>query len=370
MQWLILIILVPYLFLLLRIFLNLIKISPYQPRNNSEIFVSVIVACRDEEKNLPFLLSDISCQNYRSDKFELIIVDDNSLDSTFNVASGYSRIKNLKVLRNAGIGKKTSIKTGVRASAGKLIVTTDADCRMGKNWLRTIVSFYHENNSEMIICPVRLDEGNSFFHSFQELEFLSLQGITAGTAYSGDPVMCNGANLVFLKEVYLKYSGNLHKELVSGDDIFLLHNVKRDHGNKIKWLESNEAMVTTGASKTLHSFISQRARWISKAGSYSDSYTQTLAIVTFVTILVQLFLLICGLFSPGFLWVFTAFFALKSIPDFLIINNTAARYKKASLLKWFAISQLVYPVYVLVITINSLIHRSISHVNYPSPKGI
>jgi biofilm PGA synthesis N-glycosyltransferase PgaC len=370
MQWLVLLILVPYIFFLLRIYLNLSKIKLYQPRISSEIFVSVIVACRNEEKNLPYLLSDISYQNYRPDKFELIIIDDNSLDSTFNVASSFSRIRNLKVLRNAGIGKKTSIKTGVKASAGKLIVTTDADCRIGREWLKTIVSFFNEKTPEMIICPVSLNDGKGLFHRFQELEFLSLQGITAGTADSGNPVMCNGANLVFLKETYLKYSGNLHKELVSGDDIFLLHNIKRDKGNKISWLESNEVMVTTKASETFHSFISQRARWISKAGSYTDLYTQLLAIVTFVTILAQLILLTCGFFSRIYLLIFGAFFILKTIPDFLILYNTATRYKKPSLMKWFVISQLIYPVYVFVVTINSLIHRSIARVSYPSPKGI
>jgi cellulose synthase/poly-beta-1,6-N-acetylglucosamine synthase-like glycosyltransferase len=358
MQWLFLIILIPYIYLLIRIYSGLAKIKANNPGKNPKIFVSVIVACRDEEINLPFLLSDISAQTYSPDLFELIIIDDNSSDSTFKVASGFSKIKNLKVLNNTGIGKKTAIKTGVRASAGTLIITTDADCRMGKNWLKTIVSFYDENNPEMIICPVKLDSSRDFFHKFQEIEFLSLQGITAGTAFSGDPVMCNGANLAFLKETYIKRSGNLHKELVSGDDVFLLHSIKNEPGNKIMWLESAAAMVTTKASQTLYSFISQRTRWISKAGAYNDRFTQILAIVTFVTILVQLLLLTAGLFLPGLLWVFAVFIILKSIPDILILSNTARRYNESDLMKWFLPSQLIYPVYVFVIALFSLIHRS------------
>ncbi len=353
MQWLFLIILVPYIYLLIRIYKCLLKITSYHPGRKSEIFVSVVVACRNEEKNLPLLLSDISGQTYRSDLFELIIIDDNSEDSTFKIASGFRKIKNLKVLRNSGTGKKKAIRTGVEASAGTLVITTDADCRIGDNWLKTIVSFHDENKPEMIIGPVKIENGRGFFKRFQELEFLSLQGITAGTAVAGDPVMCNGANLAFQKETYSDYAGDLHNELVSGDDVFLLHKMKSSQSNKIMWLESAEAMITTRASETLSSFIRQRARWISKAGAYNDKYTQVLAIVTFVTILVQLILMICGLFFPGWLWVFAVFFVLKSIPDFLILYNSAMRYNETTLMKWFVPSQLIYPLYVLAVSLYS-----------------
>jgi cellulose synthase/poly-beta-1,6-N-acetylglucosamine synthase-like glycosyltransferase len=361
MQWLLLIILIPYIYILVRIYFSLLKIKAYHPENNPEIFVSVIVACRDEEKKLPFLLSDISGQTYSPDLSELIIINDNSSDSTYKVAAGFNNIKNLKVLQNTGIGKKIAIKTGVEAAAGTLIITTDADCRIGKNWLKTIASFHDKNNPEMIICPVKFESGRGFLHRFQELEFLGLQGITAGTASAGDPVMCNGANLAFLRETYFKYDDNLHRELVSGDDVFLLHNIKREPGNKIMWIESEEAMVITNASETLCSFIRQRARWISKAGSYSDRFTQILAIVTFVTISVQLLLLACVLFLPGLLWVFAVFFVLKSIPDILILSNSARRYGKTSLMKWFVLSQLIYPVYVLTTVFYSMRHKTEMH---------
>jgi cellulose synthase/poly-beta-1,6-N-acetylglucosamine synthase-like glycosyltransferase len=354
MQWLILILIIPYLYLLLKIYSGLARIKPFHAAEKSEIFVSVIVACRNEEKKLPSLLSDIAGQNYSRDMFELIIVDDNSSDSTFETTSGFSAIKNFKVLKNTGSGKKKAVKTGVEAADGTLIITTDADCRTGKNWLATIVSFFDKNKPEMIICQVKPESGRGFFRRFQELEFLSLQGITAGTAALFNPVMCNGANLAFLKETYLRHADSLHDELASGDDIFLLHSIKKDPGNRILWLESGEAMVTTKNPDTLISFLRQRARWISKAGSYNDLFTKVLAIVTFVTVSVQLLILTCGLLNPGLLWVFTAFFVLKSIPDFLILNNTAVRYNERALLKWFVPSQLVYPVYVLAAVLYSL----------------
>jgi biofilm PGA synthesis N-glycosyltransferase PgaC len=357
MHWLLLAFIVPYIFILLRIFRGLKKIKPYIPDKDHSLFVSVIVACRNEEKRLPLLLKDIARQSLSPNLFELIIVDDNSYDSTINIASGFTGIKNLKVLKSPGKGKKKALRTGIGASSGSLVITTDADCSMDNSWMETIVSYYCYNKPDIIICPVRLENGKGFFHRFQQLEFLSLQGITAGTAIIGNPVMCNGASLAFRKELYLKHSGNLHDELASGDDIFLLHSIKRESPKKILWLESPSAIVTTGSSDTLHAFLTQRARWISKTGYYTDRLTKLLAIVTFVTILLQTFLLAGGLFSPGLLLVFLAFFVLKSLTDYLILENVAIRYGETTLLRWFLPSQIIYPFYIIAVVLYSLWHR-------------
>ena len=357
MQWLLLILLIPYLFLLLKIYYSLRKIKPQKNLPASEIFLSVIVACKNEESDLPYLLSDIISQDYNPDKFELIVVDDDSDDSTFETASEFKGIKNIKVLRNSASGKKTAIYEGVKSCTGNIVITTDADCRMSRNWLRTISSYWSENKPDLIIGPVGIDGGRGFFHLFQELEFLSLQGVTAGTAAAGNPVMCNGANLAFTVNAYLKSFEDLHPELVSGDDIFLLHSIKRRSG-KILWLESEHAAITTRSALTPYAFLKQRARWISKAGSYNDRYTKLLAIVTFVTILIQIFLLAAGVFNSLFLLIYLAGFFLKSIPDFMVLYNRAAYNRRKNLLWFFLPGQFIYPFYVLSVVICYLFTRS------------
>lgn len=369
MQWLLLIILLPYFYLMMRIWGKLNGIIPYHPESGSDLFVSVIVACRNEEANLPLLLKDISSQNYNPDSFEVIIIDDHSSDRTFEIASGFSKIRNIKVLKNKYVGKKKAIRSGVAASSGKLIITTDADCRPGINWISTIASFYTENKSDLIICPVILKSSPGFFHHFQELEYLSLQGVTAGSAIAGDPVMCNGANMAFLKNTYDRHSSNLHDEIASGDDVFLLHSIKKERGSRIMWLESPEAIVTTSSQDTLLSFIKQRVRWISKAGAYKDPYTRVLAIVTFITISLLLGLLFAGLIRPDFLPLFLSAFILKSIPDYLIIRNTAARYDKKELLWIFLPAQLFYPFYVMAVFCFFVATNNEKVVNSPFLRG-
>jgi poly-beta-1,6-N-acetyl-D-glucosamine synthase len=354
MQWLPAILILPYLFLILRIYRGLLKIRPFKAGPYPAVRVSVVVACRNEQDNLPHLLESISDQEYSTSLLEVIIVDDNSSDETFRIASGFKSRFRLTVLKNKGRGKKLALRTGIEASAGELIITTDADCRAGKRWIGTIASFYERNLSEMIICPVKTDEGSGFFGKFMELEFLSLQGVTAGSAALKKGVMCNGANLAFTREVYDKHSHSLHDEISSGDDIFLLQSLKKEQNAKIEWIESTDAMVTTASAGSAGLFFSQRKRWISKWPAFNDRYTIILGIVTFIAILTQLTLCMATLADISWVYVTVLAFILKSIPDYLVLKSTTSGYGRRSLMKWFIPSQLVYPFYVITVVFLTL----------------
>lgn len=354
MHWLLTILILPYLILLLKNYRSLLKIKTFTITSDPSIFVSVVIACRNEQENLPALLSCISFQDYPVNQFEVIIVDDNSTDDTFKTASEFRGLSNIHALKNKGNGKKCALKTGIESAIGKLIITTDADCNMGKNWIKTISGYYENQESDMIICPVKLESTNNITGKFEELEFLSLQGITAASALTGQSIMCNGANLAFKKEAYLNHAGNLHDEINSGDDVFLLHSLKKEKDSEIKWLESADAAVTTKSSVSFRSLLKQRSRWISKGKYYTDKDTIITAAATFMVVILQLFLFVAILINPSLSISFIVVFILKSIPDFLILWNTAQRYGRAKLIKWFIPAQIFYPFYVLSVVFYSL----------------
>jgi biofilm PGA synthesis N-glycosyltransferase PgaC len=357
MYWLPAILILPYFVLLLILYRSLLKLKIFEVSKEPETFVSVVVACRNEQDALPCLLNCIATQNFPENLFEVIIVNDNSEDKTYEIAAGFKGISNFLSINNKGVGKKQAMRTGINAARGNLIITTDADCTMGKNWIRTIAAFYEINKDDLIICPVQIESVPGFFGKLEELEFLSLQGITAGSVLYKNPTMCNGANLAFTKEAYLKHSDKLHDEINSGDDIFLLHRLKEKNESKISWLESPDAMVTTKASSSFGSFIKQRSRWISKGKAYKDRYTIVLGIVTFATVILQISYLILSLIYPALIWVFLSVVVLKSIPDFLTLKNTSARYVSKKLMRWFLPAQLIYPFYVFIMVFYSLTFR-------------
>lgn len=354
MQWFAIILVLPYTILLLIIFRGIRKIKPYKPNNKGTSFISVIIPCRNEEENLKGILQDLKSQNYPEDLFEIILVDDLSYDNTAGTARSFKyELRNLSVIQNSGKGKKAAINTGISIARGSLLVTTDADCRMGPGWLRAISDFHSESGSKLIICPVRMKGDEGIFSGLSETEFLALQGITAGTASMGNAVMCNGANLAFSKELYVNHQRYLHPSIPSGDDIFLLHSAKKDSNYTIRWLESTDALLETASPSSFIKLIKQRKRWLSKAGAYNDLLTIVLGIVTFVTILLQAGTMALLPFNHTFIYIYLAIFFLKSLPDFLIIRITANRYNIKGIMQWFIPLQVIYPFYVLIVAVTA-----------------
>ena len=194
-----------------------------------DVHVSVIVAVRNEEANLPELLARLSDQDFPKTLFEVIVVDDHSTDNTRALLSSSSQNElSLKVLRlPEGItSKKKAIEAGIQAASGELIITTDADCRMGISWISAYASFYEQTGAQFIAAPVKMEGHLSLRDIFQSLDFLAMQTITGASVNNRLHSMCNGANLAYTKKAFTDVNGfEGIDEIPSGDDMLLMHKI-------------------------------------------------------------------------------------------------------------------------------------------------
>ena len=324
------------------------------PKIELTYFVSIIVAARNEEKNILNLLKSLSLQTYYN--FELIIIDDHSTDNTAKIIKENNLINcHLIVLDKNENGKKTGLSKGIQLAKGDLILTTDADCIPNNKWIESIISFYHSEKVEFIIGPVKQNHSKNFFQQLFSLDFLSLQAAGAGAAEMKKPFMCNGANLAFTKKTWQNINTISGSKFASGDDVFLLHNaINILPKNKIRFLFSEDAIVTTNPPDNIKSFFNQRIRWASKAKGYNNNTS----IITSLTILLINFLLlglvINSLFFPHLIYCFLFVFSIKSIIDFVILLSATNFYKQHSLFWYYLPLQLIYFIYISIISIFSL----------------
>ena len=156
-----------------------LKIKRTVIKNETAVFVSVIIAARNEEENIVKCLDSILEQSYPENNFEIIVVDDSSTDKTNWLIREYAaKISQVRLVtlseHSKEIGKKNAIRTGVGLAKGELIVSTDADCVVGVNWLSSIVSLYTETNAKMIIGPVSFQDEQGVFEKMQSVEFMAL----------------------------------------------------------------------------------------------------------------------------------------------------------------------------------------------------
>jgi cellulose synthase/poly-beta-1,6-N-acetylglucosamine synthase-like glycosyltransferase len=319
------------------------------------IFVSVTIAARNEENTILNLLQALSSQTYRN--FEIIIIDDHSTDNTAQVIRENNFINCTVITLNKNeSGKKAAISSAINLSKGALILATDADCIPERKWIETMVSFYNSEQAEFIIGPVKQIASKNFFQQLFSLDFLSLQAVGAGAAEMKIPFLCNGANLAFSKKTWINISEEIGKKYSSGDDIFLLHNaINILPKNKIRFLFSKDAIVSTSPPSGIKAFGNQRIRWASKAKGYKNSTSIISSLVVLLMNLLLFGLILSSAFYNQIIFAFFLILIIKSIIDFTILFSAAKFYKQKYLLWFFIPLQLIYFIYTSIISVLSLI---------------
>ncbi|HVV54071.1 MAG TPA: glycosyltransferase, partial [Mucilaginibacter sp.] len=173
--------------------------------------VTIMVAARNEEANISYTIDDLLAQDYPKELTEIIIVDDHSTDRTAGIIQSYAgkgvTLLQLKEDKPLNSYKKKAISKAIELSSGELMVATDADCRMGRKWLSSIVGYYEKNNLVMISAPVTYFQERSLFEYLQTLEFSYLIGVGAAFIGNKRASTCNGANLAYRKDVFHEAGG-------------------------------------------------------------------------------------------------------------------------------------------------------------------
>lgn len=312
--------------------------------------ISIIIAARNEEENIGRLLEALDQQTIPGELFEVIVVDDHSEDKTAGVVMQFNRVK-LLPLRNDKINsyKKKAIETGIDASSGDLIVTTDADCVPPPAWLQTMAAFKEERNAVFIAAPVAMECNSSILQMFQAIDFMILQGITGAAVHKKIHTMCNGANLAYEKKAFYDVNGFAGIDhIASGDDMLLMHKIAMQSPGRIYYLKSPDAIVNSRPMKTWKEFFNQRIRWAGKTFVYKDKK------IFWISLLVYLFnfsfpvLFIAGFWNSIYWIGLVVLWVLKTLVEFPFLISLAKFFNKRWAIRYFFFFQPLHIAYTLI----------------------
>ncbi|RAP74722.1 glycosyltransferase [Paenibacillus montanisoli] len=114
--------------------------------------LSVIIPARNEEGNLPHLLSSLQAQTIGS--IEIIVVDDHSEDRTRAVAEGYGvKVIASPPLPSGWTGKNWAVWNGYLAATGDLFAFLDADVRLAPHALHNLLAAREEAGGAVSVVP-------------------------------------------------------------------------------------------------------------------------------------------------------------------------------------------------------------------------
>lgn len=259
-----------------------VNATPIESRSAEHL--TIIIPFRNEEKQLPRLLSALSRQLDEAPGATIVLVDDHSSDRSTRIAETFSsEKKNMRFLRqNDTYGKKMGVDAAVQQASTEWIITLDADIVPGEGWLKRIASWTAGNTNDLLILPMHIGPGTNLIGKLQEVEFASVMGVTGAMAMMEKPILCNGGNLCFRKDAYMRVRhtrNDMH--IPSGDDVFLLNALKQN--GKVVWVHDPSARVSTEPQPTWSGFAKQRLRWMGKTGFVRDYTLLATAWLTFLT---------------------------------------------------------------------------------------
>jgi cellulose synthase/poly-beta-1,6-N-acetylglucosamine synthase-like glycosyltransferase len=330
--------------------------GPVHPESKFPEGVSVVLPVRDEEENLGGLFSDLVSQEYNRGDCEVIFVDDHSTDQTPVLLGEFCRShRNFRLLRLQGeqAGKKQAIAAGVEAASGEWIIQADADCRLPQHFIAGHVAAASAG-ADLVAGPVLVQPEKSLWSRLEALEHFTLTATSIAAAAAGRPVMCSGASLSYSRKFFMEVAAGLHAlPHASGDDVFLLAAAKARR-RKIHFISEPGMVVTTAPAGGPAAFLRQRTRWGSKARYYRDADMLFLAVLVWVTNATLTGLLLASLFVGGVLWIFLSALTVKSVAEYLLLQEVAGRFMQKHLIVLFPVAALFYYFYITLTGVLSM----------------
>ena len=315
-------------------------------RSRSQLF-TVIIPARNEAARIGGLLDDIAAQQH--DNFEVIVVDDHSDDDTARVVQekAGSTAYPLKIVRPQKSGKKNALSAGIAEAKGSIIITTDADCRVGGQWILGMSRCFCERSVKFVSGGVRIRGDGSVWSGLQATEFVSLIGTGAATIGLGYPTLCNGANMAFRRDVFNEvggYAGNEH--IASGDDEFLIRKVHSSYPGGVRFC-SDAATVVETTAVPFGEFISQRLRWAGKWKQHRSFPGPALAVFIF-SFHAAFLMILPAVVIAGEVIIPLVLIAGKMLLEYMLLRRVSAFLGTGWSWTRFGVLQVTYPLYAVL----------------------
>lgn len=328
------------------------KVFKFKKYNESKIKVSVVVAAKNEASNILSLVESLKNQNYDQDNYEVIIVDDNSTDNTFELTKqACCLIDNFRVLKASDKlfeGKRGALDIGIQNSQYPYIMITDADCIPNSEWINSFANEF-ENGNDFLFGVVPFKSSNSITNLIARFENLRASIIVFAFAKLGIPYSASARSIGFSKKAFNNIEGysNTTATLSGDDDLLLQQAIK--HRLKISVVTNEEAFVFSETKNTYHEYINQKSRHTSTSFHYSNK-SKTLLLLWHMLNIISIFSAIFFLFN--ILFVFPLF--IKLVIDVFILNNFQSNFGYKLNPLWFIALQIHYEINLIYFFLKGL----------------
>jgi 1,2-diacylglycerol 3-beta-glucosyltransferase len=314
--------------------------AAYQPR------VSVVLAARDEEANIGACIESLAQLRYPEELLEIVIVDDRSEDGTQAIARRLTendarfRVISARSEPEMRPGKACAVMQGIEASAGEIVMLTDADCRVPPSWVEATVEHFADREVG-IVAGFTTMRGDGWLDAIQELDWLYLLSVAAAMIRLRAPQTINGTNFSVRRSAYDRVGGHRGIPFSVTEDQALFHAITSRTDLVARFPMDARTTLETEPCRSLRTLHRQKLRWFTGGRGMTAGSVSFFATVYVFDLLV----LACPLVSwPVGLTVLAA----KCAADLVILLPAVMVTRRFSLLVAYPLFQLYCMGYVLV----------------------
>jgi succinoglycan biosynthesis protein ExoA len=124
--------------------------------------VSVVVPVRNEARFILRTLGQLAAQRYDPERFEILVIDGQSADGTFGLATEFARrFANVRVFSNPRQLSSAARNIGVRHARGDIIVVVDGHCELDECFLGNLAAAFDRSGADCVGRPQPLDVANA-----------------------------------------------------------------------------------------------------------------------------------------------------------------------------------------------------------------
>ena len=282
---------------------------------------------------------------------EFILVNDNSTDDTFELmqkvvanAQGFKVMNSKPSLSSNLEGKANAIDNAINISNGEIIVSTDADCIVPKEWINRTAEYYNEKTG-MVCGFTFIDHNNSLFNLMQCIDWFYLLTLASSSNGLNKIMSCVGNNLSFSKKAYEQTGGYNSIKFSVTEDLALMRKINAAGIFNINFPLDNKCLVKTKPCKSVKELFSQKRRWF-KGGIGIN----LLGYITGLSLYSVNLLLLFGLFFIE-LPLYLILVAVKIFSELILLRNTFRIFNVKYLYKYYLLFTIYFAFYGLLLPI-------------------
>jgi cellulose synthase/poly-beta-1,6-N-acetylglucosamine synthase-like glycosyltransferase len=219
--------------------------------------VTIIVPCYNEEKTITGTIDSLLSLDYPKEKLFIIIVDDGSKDSTWQVIQDFTKNDNIKIFHKENGGKHTAINLGLEKTETEFVGCLDSDSFVDAQALKRIMTYFEDEKTMAVAPSILVDNPKNILQGAQKAEYDMAVYNKKMLAFLGGIHVTPGPFSIFRKKVFDEL-GPYRKAHNTEDQEIALR--MQEHHYKIE--HCPDAYVYTVAPNSVKKLYRQRLRWI------------------------------------------------------------------------------------------------------------